>query len=587
VQPKPLAAPKRRTVATLVWCLVLVAGLLLAGSHGVKGTTRSSSALSMVGVDGLTAWYTDGSTQVTTGSGTWAHGYGVYDLGSSGPDPVGWWAVNTPLNPSTVDMARFSWTLGSTTGTAIHGDDLFSLANGEVRREVLTDGKNSIIYKGGLLELPADVHSGSTWKSSGTIIAMTSGLPGSSVAYSSQGAATTPPEAELAAAGCLDTTLAETYGTASLSTSRTWCPGRGMVRFAEDDVRHQTGDVPALSYPIAADAFDWSRLSGAVATTTTLDPVGTSLLAPQYVSRPGVLADGTVVAGLKTGNDIVAINPAATGTLDHTVWRSHPGGALLTCATFGEVTVATTSERRIVAYGPTGVVLWIASTPDSVDQPAIAFGGQLVVTSVDGTVMALNPSTGHEVWRAKTPSELALQPVASGDTMVVIDENGTTVALGTDGHELWRSTEFPASAYAISGGAVVVKERAAPTLRGYDVATGNKLWRTWGPAALESLSDLDGVVVAYLGREGAQAFDPATGNALWAANPRALDLLVVGDRAVLATSDSIVVLGRDGTEIARVPHGLGRLPQLNVQIAAGTSSVDAITTQELFREVLS
>jgi len=542
----------------------------------------------MVGADGYTEWFTSGGAQAQVGSGTWARGHGVYDLGSSGPDPMGWWAIHTPLDPSTVDMARFSWTMGSTPATAVHGDDLFSLADGVVRREVLTDGKNSIIYKGGLLELPEDVHAGGTWESSGTIIVMTNGLPGGSGPYTAQGAAATPPEADLAAAGCLDTTLAETYGTAKLSTSRTWCPGRGMVRFVEDNLQHQIGAVPALSYPIAADVFDWSRASGATGKTTTLDPVGTSLLSPLYASRPGELPDGTVVAGLRTGNDVVAINPTATtGTIDHTMWRAHPGGALLTCVTLGQVTVATTSERHVVAYGPTGVVMWIVSTPDSVDQPAIAFGGQVVVTSVDGTVMALDPSTGHEVWRAKTPGELALGPVASGDTMVVVDEIGTTVAFGRDGQEQWRSTEFPAAAFAISGGVVVVTERGAGTLRGYDVATGNKLWRAWGPSSLLSLSDLDGVVVAFLGREGAETFDPATGNLLWTINRKTLDLLVVGNRAVVATTDSVIVLGRDGTEVARVPHGLGHLPQINVFIAASPSTLDAITTAEMFREALS
>jgi len=67
---------------------------------------------------------------------------------------MGWWAIHTPLDPSTVDMARFSWTMGSTPATAVHGDDLFSLADGVVRREVLTDGKNSIIYKGDCWSCP-------------------------------------------------------------------------------------------------------------------------------------------------------------------------------------------------------------------------------------------------------------------------------------------------------------------------------------------------------------------------------------------------------------------------------------------------
>ena len=119
------------------------------------------------------------------------------------------------------------------------------------------------------------------------------------------------------------------------------------------------------------------------------------------------------------------------------------------------------------------------------------------------------------------------------------------------------------------------------------MATGNKLWRAWGPSSLLSLSDLDGVVVAFLGREGAETFDPATGNLLWTINRKTLDLLVVGNRAVVATTDSVIVLGRDGTEVARVPHGLGHLPQINVFIAASPSTLDAITTAEMFREALS
>ncbi len=571
-----------------MWCLVLVVALLVAGSHSVKGAAaQSSAALAMVGGDGFTAWYTDESTHATIGSGTWARTHGAYDLASSGPDPLGWWIVSTPLDTSTVDLARFSWAMGRTAETAIQGDEVFSLANGEVRREVLTDGPGALIYKGGLLELPADVHAGSTWGSAGTVIGFRDGEPGNSGPYTSQGAAATPPEADLAAAGCLDVTLKETYGTSDITASRTWCPGRGMVRFDLDNIRYTIDQSPAMSYPVAADAFDWSRLSRAAATTTTLAPQGVSLLTLAYLSRPGVLLDGTLVVALKSDNDVVAINPAkTTGNLDRTVWRAHPGGVILTCVTFGQVTVASTSERRVVAYSPTGVVLWVISTPDTVDQPAIAFGGQVVVTSVDGTVQALDPATGRQVWRTKMPSELALQPAASGDTMVVIDENGTTVAFGTDGHEVWRSSEYPAGVYGIVGGVVVVNERGASTLRGYDLATGNKLWRSWEPDLVRSFSDLDGVVLAYTS-SGAKAFDPATGRVLWSVTQQALDLLVVGDRAVLATSDSLVVLDRTGAEVTRIPHGLNRLSQVSVYLSSSTNSLVAVTTSQLFREVLS
>jgi outer membrane protein assembly factor BamB len=201
-------------------------------------------------------------------------------------------------------------------------------------------------------------------------------------------------------------------------------------------------------------------------------------------------------------------------------------------------------------------------------------------------VQALDPATGRQIWRVKTPSELALQPVASGQTLVVIDENGTTMALSTDGHELWRAGEYPASAYGISGGFLIVNERGASTLRGYDLATGNKLWRSWEPQIIRSFGDLDGVALAYT-NTGLEGFDPTTGSVLWTASSAALDLVVVGGRAVLVTADSVVVVDRTGAESLRLAHGLSRLPQGTVFLTSGANGLVAMTSQDLFREVLS
>jgi outer membrane protein assembly factor BamB len=360
-----------------------------------------------------------------------------------------------------------------------------------------------------------------------------------------------------------------------------------MVRFDLDNLRYIISDPPAMSYPISPNAYDFGLTASATTatTTTTLVSQGDSLLTLSFVSRPGVLLDGTVVVALKNDNDVVAINPGATsGNRDRTVWRAHPGGVILSCVTLGQVTVASTSERRVVAYGPTGVVLWVMSTPDTVNQPALAFGSHVVVAAIDGTVLALDAATGRQVWRVRTPSELALQPVVSGDTLVVIDESGTTVALGPDGHELWRSAEYPAGEYAISAGVLVVNERGATTLRGYDVATGTKLWRSWEPGVIRSFSNLGGVALAYMDN-GVKAFDPATGSVLWILGPGALDLVVIGDRAVLATADSLVALDRAGTETLRVPHGLTHLPQVSVYLASSTNALVAMTSQQVFREV--
>jgi outer membrane protein assembly factor BamB len=570
-----------------VWCLLLVVGLLVAGSQGVKtAAAKTSSALSMVGGDGYVAWYRDDTTHATVASGTWARARNGFDLSSSGSDALGWWMVTTPLDVSGVDLARFSWASGGNALGATHGDQVFSLDNGEVRLEVFTEGRTSLLYKGGLLELPTAVRAGSTWESAGTTIVVLDGKPGASIPYTSRGTAAAPSDAGLAAAGCLDVTVISAYQDTDVTMLRTWCPGRGLVRFDIEGAMYSAGDPPSKAYSTTRAAFDWTRTNEAKATTRTLVPRGGSLLSLSYVSRPGVLPDGTLVVALKGGNDVVALDPtAATGDLDRTVWRAHPGGVILTCVTLGEVTVATTSERRVIAYGPTGVVLWVVTAPDSVNQPASVLGVQLVVASVDGTVMVLDPATGRTVWRTKMPSELALQPVAVGDTLVVIDENGTTAAFGADGHELWRSTEVPAGVFAISGGVLVVNERGATTMRGYDLATGTKLWRSWEPDIVRSLTDLDGVALAYT-PHGVKAFDTATGAVLWSVTEQALDLIVVGDRVVLATAQDLVVLDREGAESARIPHGLSRLPAASVYLAAGTSSVAASTTTELFTEVL-
>jgi outer membrane protein assembly factor BamB len=132
----------------------------------------------------------------------------------------------------------------------------------------------------------------------------------------------------------------------------------------------------------------------------------------------------------------------------------------------------------------------------------------------------------------------------------------------------------------------VTSERGATTLRGYDLATGTKLWRSWEPAVLDSLVDLDGVVAGYTSG-GVKAFDPATGNLVWFSQETLLDATLVGDRVVVATPDIVLVLDRDGHESVRWAHGLSRLPALSVWVATGPDSLVAVTSSELFRGVVA
>ena len=476
---------------------------------GNVSTAAPTAAVAMVGADGLTTWYSDGAD---TASATWTRTRGGIDLSTSGPSALGWWLVGTKLDRNSTDLARFSWVAGGT--TASQGDEVFSLVNGEVRREVLSEGSVGRVYLTGRLELPADAHDGSTWTSTGAVVAVVKGKLGDFVEYTSQGSAAKPSEADLASAGCLDVTVVETSQGVVATSARTWCPAKGIVRFTHGSQTFTVGAAPAVTVPVTASAFPWDRVSSAVSSTMSLTPPGVQLI-PSFMTRPGVLANGRLVGALKQANDVIAIDPEkTTSELDGSVWRAHPGGVIQTCVTLGELTVVTTSERRAVAYGPTGMAVWTAPLPDTASTPAVEFGGNVVIATVDGTLQALSATTGIPVWRASMPSELQVRPTVGTDVLVAADENGTLVAFGTDGHELWRTSDLPIESFAISSGVLVTAERGATTMRGYDVATGTKLWRAWEPALIHSLNDLDGVVAAFT-TGGVKAFEPSTGALLW------------------------------------------------------------------------
>jgi outer membrane protein assembly factor BamB len=535
----------------------------------------------MVGADGLTTWYTDGTNAA---SATWTRARGGTGLSTSGPAALGWWLVGTKLDRNTTDLARFSWVSGGT--SAAQGDEVFSLVNGEVRREVLSEGSVGRVYLTGRLELPADPRDGSTWSSTGYLVAVVKGKLGDVVAYTSQGSAAKPSEADLASAGCLDVTVDETSQDVVATSARTWCPSKGIVRFAHGSQTFTVGDAPAVTVPVTASAFPWDRAGSAMTSTMSLTPAGVQLI-PSFMTRPGVLASGRLVGALKQANDVVAIDPEkTTSELDGSVWRAHPGGVIQTCVTLGELTVVTTSERRAVAYGPTGVTAWTASLPDTASTPAVEFGGNVVIATVNGTVQALSATTGLPVWRASMPSVLQVRPTVGADVLVAADETGTLVAFGTDGHELWRTTDLPIDSFAVSSGVLVTAERGAATLRGYDVATGTKLWRTWEPALVHSLNDLDGVVAAYT-TGGVKAFEPSTGSLLWFSQETLIDATVVGDRVLVVTPDSVLAIDRDGHESARWLHGLSKLPALTVWVAAGPDRLVAVTSSQLFRGIVA
>lgn len=98
------------------------------------------------------------------------------------------------------------------------------------------------------------------------------------------------------------------------------------------------------------------------------------------VSRSDVLVRATI-----PGDDLLGIRAPAedsststgattTGATTTRDWigstRMHPGGQIHTVAAFGDVVVASTTQRRLVTYSASGLRLWLLNLADLVrDQP--------------------------------------------------------------------------------------------------------------------------------------------------------------------------------------------------------------------------
>ena len=65
---------------------------------------------------------------------------------------------------------------------------------------------------------------------------------------------------------------------------------------------------------------------------------------------------GLVIRPTIGRGDLVATTPK-TLTEWTSIWRAHPGGTVLSLSAFGNVIIATTSNRQMVAYSDVGVRL--------------------------------------------------------------------------------------------------------------------------------------------------------------------------------------------------------------------------------------
>jgi outer membrane protein assembly factor BamB len=182
---------------------------------------------------------------------------------------------------------------------------------------------------------------------------------------------------------------------------------------------------------------------------------------------------------------------AATGDL---IWQTELGGALPSRPILGEDLMYVSSyDGNVHALDiASGEPQWAAPAADWVWGAAALADGAIYYTDIQGNIYAADAQTGEELWTKSSGVNVQTNPVIVGDTLYIASQTAGDTPGGAltaykiaDGEEVWsQATPAPILAPPVVVGddtIVVAPQSANAFLIGYDLATGQELWRFSSP----------------------------------------------------------------------------------------------------------
>lgn len=487
----------------------------------------------------------------------------------SGPSALGY-GIESVEEAQTTTWLRVFVTIADAAGTvAERQTQLYAVKPTGLELRVAAWPDRFLMFKPGLLMLPAGVQPGHTWSVAGT-----AGL-GSGAAVTLESPMSASFSATAAGDGCVVVAgdLSVGSGTAAVRSrsSMTWCQGRGAVAGSES-----TRTVTAVQRPpVWGSAFQPSergplpdpvaggRLEGR--DMTGLPPMALAAGLP-----PVVLPGRVLVYPNQLNGDLVA-RGWDDGMVDAR-WAAHPGGSITGLLAIDRIVVATTSERRVVAYGDQGLYLWQATLPDAAEADPVRFGRLVVVGGLDGTVSAYDAATGTLAWRTHTPNEIRQPPVVTDSGVTVLDQAGNLLTLAADGSTLASFSTEPPESFTVRDGLVVVAGRTDGVVRAYRLPDGSIAWRTPVLGARNSLTPVGGVIVVQQ-NDTLRALRTTDGTDAWSKSLRPTALAALGDSLVVSDVSSVYRLGADGSTLATWPTDATNLDESFTGLDVGTSDL--------------
>ena len=324
------------------------------------------------------------------------------------------------------------------------------------------------VYSPALVLLPADVRAGSQWSNAGSA--------SDTLDYRSE------LRAEAGSADCLSVTGEVRYLSKEgqlgrvVTVGQTWCQREGVVAESQSfaDVRTATSriDPPVPSIQTTTDnPIRWSapqRWTTRSMSTISINPTfgqGPMVGSPSTVTPPVRTESGLVIRATNGPGDLVATTPK-TLTEWTSIWRAHPGGTVLSLSAFGNVIIATTSNRQMVAYSDVGVRLWQLSLDDLAPTPPVRIDdGEAVLVDLSGEMRGFDLSTGTVLWQHNVGSDVNVSPAVGAGLVVIMDRGGTTAAFEEgNGKHRWDREMQGAAATVLGDSVVVIQDQTAHAL---------------------------------------------------------------------------------------------------------------------------
>ncbi len=583
-EPEPAPEPASRGRRALAWVSVLAVVVLGAGSLAAADLP----AAPLAGGEAARFVPADGAAMLVTSSdGSRAVHESARDTGPSLlldlPGLAGGQVFSSMPAEGLETLQLWRESITPLEGDRPQSSTIHVLDDRGVSMLTSIGGEVGFVYTPSIVLLPADAAPGATWEGEGDA------MPGGILRYTIRGEVTAGDE------GCLVATSDSRYLAADsdealleLHEAATWCPGRGVVAATADVSGEPTGfasvplppaaeldrDAPRTeSAPPAWSAGDWR---GRDLSFVLSDPVyGDAEQGTPFDGLAATTASGVLVSSFSSRLVAYGVEDAVATRR----WVASPGGDLLTLTAIGDVVLAATAARRLVAYDDHGVRLWATSFPDVLAAPlSAAPGGDTVAVSLDGTLRRLDLATGEELWSVDLRTDIDAAPAVVGDAVVLVDRGGAVLARSlADGAEVW-STEVPLAERAAAGDGIVAVQRSSGGIHVLDAADGSALWRGDQDGAGRAVAVAAGRVLARTD-EGVQAWD-AEGAALWSSP--AGDWLAVGaaGRVVLVGAGAVELRDRDGRVLERVELAAADLgvSRLHVPTERGILVVQSNTT---------